>query len=146
MSFQRAAVAAPAYLRRRRAPKAPKELSTHECVVQLGGEGPLSTWSFARGGASQSVTVPSRIAITAPLAVRDVALAGHGIAWLPLWLVEEDLAKGRLKRVLPEWLGAPMTVWAVFRVELRNAMRVRALIDALRMQLEGGEAPLDLPR
>jgi DNA-binding transcriptional LysR family regulator len=114
--------------------------------VQLGGEGPMATWSFARRGASQTVTVPSPIAITAPLAVRDVALAGHGIAWLPLWLVEEDLARHRLKRVLPEWLGAPMTVWAVFRVELRSAVRVRALIDALRSQLEGGEAPSEPTR
>lgn len=144
MSFQRVAVAAPAYLRRRRAPKVPRELSAHACIVQLGGDGPLADWSFARRGASQTVTVQSRVALTAPLAVRDVALAGHGIAWLPQWLVEEDLARGTLKRVLPEWIGAAMSVWVVYRVELRNAQRVRALVDALRLQLTGGEGPVEL--
>lgn len=80
MSFRRVVVGSPAYLHTHAAPKSPAALSKHDCLVQLGGEGPLSTWHFERGATRRAVPVPSRLAITAPLAVRDMALAGAGLA------------------------------------------------------------------
>lgn len=32
----------------------------------------------------------------------DAALAGHGVAWLPDWLVEESLEMGMLVSLLPD--------------------------------------------
>ncbi len=67
----------------------------------------------------------------APSALRDLALRGAGIAYLPDWLVARDLESGGLKRVLPEWASAPITAWAIYRAELRGVLRLRAFLDAL---------------
>jgi DNA-binding transcriptional LysR family regulator len=67
----------------------------------------------------------------APIALRDLAIAGTGIAYLPEFLVEEDLAAGRLRRVLPAWTSRPLMAWAVHRAELRGTARLRAFLDVL---------------
>jgi DNA-binding transcriptional LysR family regulator len=132
MSFQRIAVASPAYLEAHGTPSSPAALRQHECLVQLGGEGPISTWTFQRHQTARSVEVNSRLALTAPIALRALAVAGHGVAWLAEWLVQEELAAGRLVRLFPTWSSAPLTAWALFRVELRAAERVRAFVEAMR--------------
>jgi DNA-binding transcriptional LysR family regulator len=63
--------------------------------------------------------------------LRDLAIEGHGIAFLPDWLVADDLEAGRLRRVLPEWHSAPLTAWAIHRAELRGSANVRALLEVL---------------
>jgi DNA-binding transcriptional LysR family regulator len=136
MSFQRVAVASPAWLSTHSTPTSPAALAQHDCLVQLGGEGPISTWRFERGQALRTVDVKSRLALTAPIALRDLAVAGLGVAWLAEWLVQADLSAGRLVQLFPGWSSAPLTVWALFRVELRAAERVRAFVEALRASVD----------
>ncbi len=142
MSFRRVVVASGEYWRKHPIPKLPAHLADHHCVVQLGGNGPLSNWEFTKGKMHRAIHVPSRLALTAPLAVRDMAVAGAGIAWLPEWLVREDLTSGRLVQALAEWSSAEMNVWALFRIELRGTERVRAFIEAVQRQLEPHRPPL----
>jgi DNA-binding transcriptional LysR family regulator len=74
------------------------------------------------------VEVDGSIRSSAPLALRDLAIAGAGIAYVPDWLVVDDLAAGRLRRVLPAWASLPITASAVYRAELRGDARVTAFL------------------
>ena len=130
LQFRRMPVASPAYLRRHGTPREPEAPSAHECLVQLAAPGLLQEWQFLRGDEARTVRVSGRLR-AAPLALRDAALAGHGIALLPQWLVEGDVAAGRLKPVTAGWQTPPSTVWALYRAEARAAPRVRAFIDAM---------------
>lgn len=65
-----------------------------------------------------------------PIALRDRAVEGAGLAYLPDFLVE-DVAAGRVKRVLPEWTSPPWQAVAIHRAELRGAARLRAFLDAV---------------
>jgi DNA-binding transcriptional LysR family regulator len=136
LEFDRVLVAAPAYLRRRRPPREPRDLATHTCLVQDGGRGPLSTWELTHGDRRHAITVPSGPSSNAPLALVAWARAGMGIGLLPEWLVRDDLAGGRLRRVLPGWSAGAVTVWALHRVEQRGSARVRAFLDVLAGQAE----------
>jgi DNA-binding transcriptional LysR family regulator len=129
LSFHRLLVAAPAYLRKHGEPREPPALARHECLVQLGAAGPLSTWRLARDGEEQAVQVSGALRISAPLAIRDAAVAAVGIAFLPEWLVAGDLAEGRLQRLLPTYTSAPIAVWALYRAELRSSPRMRAFLE-----------------
>jgi DNA-binding transcriptional LysR family regulator len=131
-SFRRIAVASPSWLKANGPPRHPSDLAARDCIVQLGGDGPLDRWTFHQRTEVRTCTVRSRLACTAPIAVRELVCSGYGVGWLPEWLVAEDLASGRLKPVLSGWTSAPLTVWAVFRVELRRAERVRAFVDAVQ--------------
>ncbi|AOY90504.1 LysR family transcriptional regulator [Cupriavidus sp. USMAA2-4] len=55
--------------------------------------------------------------------------AGMGIAFLPAWLVEADLAAGSLVRVLPDHELAPITLYAVYTSRKYLAPKVRSFID-----------------
>ena len=66
------------------------------------------------------------------------ALAGLGVALLPVYVCAGDLAAGRLQRLLPGW--TPVTkfgnqITAVAAPDRLRLLRNRALLDHLRRQL-----------
>jgi DNA-binding transcriptional LysR family regulator len=131
-TFARRLVAAPAYLKRRGSPRSPEQLAQHACLVQLAGAGNVVRWKLSRKAVTREVEVKGPVQCNAPLALRDLAVAGLGVALLPEWLVDEDLDAGRLQPVLKEWSSPSVSAWAVHRVELRSSPRVRALLSVLR--------------
>jgi DNA-binding transcriptional LysR family regulator len=134
VTFQRVIVASPAYLLARGEPSDAPGLARHECLVQLGGGGPLSAWQLIHGGKEHVVQVRGALRLSAPLAIREAALAGLGIAFVPEWLVASDLAEGRLRRILTTCTSRPITAWALYRSELRRSARVRAFIDECQVR------------
>ena len=121
MRFSRVVVAAPRYLRAHGMPKTVAALAKHVAIVQV----PLDAWTLG----DETVRVRGPLGCTSPSAIRALALAGHGLALLPAWLVADDLAAGRLKRVLPELVTPVVGLWSLHRVELRDAPRVRVFLD-----------------
>lgn len=72
-------------------------------------------WRFTRGGREQrTVRLRPRLAIDATPAIHAAVLAGAGLSVLPDYLVEADVAAGRLRRVLPEWKLRRGGIHAVF--------------------------------
>jgi DNA-binding transcriptional LysR family regulator len=131
LEFRRVVVASPAYVGAHGAPARPEELSEHRCLLQLGEAGPLDRWELE--DAQIPVAGPTRC--SAPLALKALACDGLGLALLPEWLVQGELASGQLVRVLPDWASPPVPVWALHRIELRAEPRVRALLGALGTEI-----------
>jgi DNA-binding transcriptional LysR family regulator len=132
LRFQRVLVASPTYLRKRAAVREPEQLVGHDCLTQLGPAGPLSRWRFVRGADERTVQVDGPIRTNAPLALRDLAVAGLGFALLAKWLLGKDLEAGRLRRTLPDWETPDITIWSIYRSELRGSPRIRAFLEAIR--------------
>jgi DNA-binding transcriptional LysR family regulator len=131
MEFRRVVVAAPSYLRRHGSPRTPEELIRHVCLVQLGDRCPLGSWTFVRDGGDVAIRVEGAMRTTAPLALLELARAGMGLALLPDWLVADDLAAVRLKRVLDKWQLPLVGAWAFHRAELRRNPKIEAVLDVL---------------
>jgi DNA-binding transcriptional LysR family regulator len=129
--FARVVVATPRLLREHGAPKRPAALARTPCLVQLAAAGPLP-WTLHRADERVEIAPPSKLAANAPLALLDAARRGMGFALLPDWLVADDLERGTLRRVLPEWTGAAQSAWAVHPAELRGDPRVRAFVEHVR--------------
>lgn len=134
LSFCRVVVASPSYLRARGEPHHAVALTQHECLVQLGGTGPVSAWHLVCKGKVEVIQVHGDLRISAPIAIREAAIAGLGIAFLPEWLVAADLADGRLRRVLPFHISPSIAAWALYRTELRRSLRVRAFLDGVQVR------------
>jgi DNA-binding transcriptional LysR family regulator len=133
-TMQRILVASPRWLRKHGAPRQPQQLAGCQCLVQVTSTGALVRWSLRRGPDDEPTEVrdvSGAFRSNAPLALRDLAVDGGGIAYLPEWLVADAVARGRLRRVLPGWSSPHLTAWAVHRTELRGAPRLRALLDAM---------------
>ena len=99
---RRVLCAAPAYLAEHGAPDAPDDLSRHRLLAaawQL-------PWRLAGPGGALTVAGESHVRTNSSEVVRELALAGVGIALRSLWDVAGDLATGRLVRVLAGIEGA----------------------------------------
>lgn len=128
----RCLVASAAWLKKHGEPRSPAGLARLPCVVHLAsGDAPVP-WRFTRDAEVVVVEPSATLRTTALLAIRQAVLAGQGLAVLPRWLVEEDLAARRLRVVLPAWELPPVHVAAVHRADLRGAPRVRVFLDHLR--------------
>jgi len=125
-------VASPDYLSRRGIPKQTSDLSTHETI---GFSGPkiLNHWPL-KGFETLDPTFTSSNGET----VRQLALAGNGIACLSGFMVKKDIEEGRLVALLePEKLShtGREQISAVFYKSSSVAKRISAFIDFIQPKL-----------
>lgn len=119
--------AAPAYLRRRGAPAHPGELGEHALLMFVTAS-QRSQWTLQRGDERHMVSGPAALRSTSSFLLRDAALAGLGIARLPL-IVLRPQERALLRPVLAEWHLPPTPVQAVFPSNRLLAPNVRSFID-----------------
>jgi DNA-binding transcriptional LysR family regulator len=131
MRMRRVLVASPGWLRKSGTPREPRQLSRSTCLVQITPAGTMVQWTLGRNDQLETVEVQGSLRSSAPTALRDLAVDGAGIAYLPDFLVADDLRQGRLRRLLPDWSSPPIAAWAIHRAELRGAPRLRAFLDGI---------------
>ncbi len=98
--------AAPAYLRRRPAPRQPMDLATqgHECLLfRDPATGVPFPWEFHRGRKVLAVPVSGRLIISDPATYLEASLAGVGVAQVFDLGTESLRAGGKLVELFPEW-------------------------------------------
>lgn len=97
-------VGTPAYFARHAPPRHPCELAAHACInIRLPTHGEFFAWIFQRAGKEQRVKVDGPLVFSSIAPVREAALAGLGLAYLPEAYVREPLAAGQLIEVLGDW-------------------------------------------
>ncbi|QXI40339.1 LysR family transcriptional regulator [Pseudomonas xantholysinigenes] len=96
-----------------------------------------TTWTLQ--STAQTVSVSGRAAHQSNVshAIRALACAALGVAVLPAWLVEHDLACGRLQRVLPDYRLPAQPVSVVYPNSSHVPYRTRLFIDFLSEHLQG---------
>ena len=124
-------VASPAYLRKHGEPKTIAELARHACIAYAGSRTP-GAWELTHDGKALRVPIKGRLAMNNSLAIKEVVLAGQGISLVPLFYVEAELAKRRLKSVLEEHTRAPLAVYAVYQRSRHLSAKVRLFVELLR--------------
>jgi DNA-binding transcriptional LysR family regulator len=131
--FRMAVVGAPSYFARRPAPRAPQDLTAHDCInIRLPTHGGIYAWEFEKRGRALKVRVDGQLVFN-NIALRvNAALAGLGLAYLPEDQVERHLAEGRLVRVLGDWCP-PFSGYHLYYPSRRQAAPALALLtEALR--------------
>ena len=63
-------------------------------------------WRLESAKARRTLDVDSHVLTNSSEVVRELALAGVGIALRSTWDVGHELASGALRRILPDWQGA----------------------------------------
>lgn len=126
--------AAPRYLERRGEPQHPAELVQHECL----GFPKSGPWVLHRevttGPETVEVQVGGRFVLNNVGLFRRLAVLDQGVVLLPEAVVADDLASGRLRRILPGWHGAPTPVYALTETRLLPA-KTQRFIEFLQQRL-----------
>ena len=129
-------VAAPGYLRGRPAIAAPADLAACRQVrfAWLGAGDAIELYG-PDGAGPRSIVVPSHYRVNSALAVRESIALGAGLGLVPAWLVEDMVADGRLRRVLPGWHAAPQVVHLLYPSRRYQPLRARLFIDFLASRI-----------
>ena len=122
--------ASPCYLAQHGEPADAANLAQHSCL----GLTKSGTWTLMDGEQSVPVAVGSRFAINSVGLMRRIATLDMGILLLPDEIVTDDVAAGRLQRILPQWHGKPTPVYALAETRLVPAKTAR-FIEFLRERL-----------
>lgn len=123
-------VAAPAYLKTYGRPKSVEDLARHNCLLHT-VKSHSGIWRF-EGDPTQEVRVHGTIRSNMGDALKQAALLGRGISVHPSYMVEGDIAKGRLEVLLPQEVPEPMAISVVFSTRRNMPARVRHLLDFLK--------------
>lgn len=120
-------VAAPAYLKAHSPPRTPRDLAKHTCLGYVAPDQRLTPFFFSTG----PVTVDAPIRSDEMHHLAAFAEAGLGIAQLPLFVVNDALAAGRLVRLL-ENARPPAKLASIVHPAARALpRRVRVVLDEL---------------
>jgi len=129
---RKAILAAPAYLARKGTPRTPADLADHNCLG-FNRTRTLNGWPILQDGASVIVPAVGNTQISDGASLQRLAVAGVGLARLACFHAEDDIAAGRLVRVLEAF--NPGDVEEIHAVFLGHGGylpgRVRALLDFL---------------
>ncbi len=130
-----AAVGAPAYFKKRPAPKKPQDLTEHDCInLRLPTRGGIYAWEFEKRGREMKVRTEGRLVFNNVALRLDAVLAGFGLAYLPDDQVLAYLKNGRLVRVLEDWCP-PFSGYHLYYPSRRQTTPAFALlVDALRFR------------
>ncbi|TPK64352.1 LysR family transcriptional regulator [Mesorhizobium sp. B2-4-15] len=128
-----AVVGSPAYFANRPKPRAPQDLTAHNCInLRLPTYGGLYAWEFEKAGRELKVRVEGQLVFNTAGLRMNAVLAGFGLAYLPEDQVTAQLADGRLVRVLADWCP-PFPGYHLYYPSRRQATPAFSLlVDALR--------------
>ncbi len=124
-------VGAPDYLAKRGVPRSQADLSVHDCIVGR-RQGNRVAWLLKQPDGSiarHAVSVKHEIQDfeTVQTAVR----AGHGLAQLPLWMVEDDIRDGKLLTVLDGMSGGEVPINILWPRTKALPAKIRVIVDGL---------------
>lgn len=124
-------VASPDLIQQCGVPEKPEDLAALPSLSR-GGPHESHAWVLQREGEAEIViNHRPRYTTTDMFALKTAALAGVGVVQLPLLMLTEELAQGRLVRLLPAWAPRREIIHLVFPSRRGLLPSVRALIDFL---------------
>ncbi len=108
-----AVVASPDFLRTHGAPIVPADLYRFRCIRARLPNNALFRWRFEKDGNALQIDVQGAITLDEPSLVRIAAQNGVGLGYIMEADVREDIAAGRLVRVLEDWTPslAPLALY-----------------------------------
>ncbi|WP_248746023.1 LysR family transcriptional regulator [Pseudomonas sp. MWU12-2037] len=122
--------ASPRYLEVSGEPRTPSDLERHQCLnIQKAG-----SWTLHDGVQTLSVAVGGRFMVNSVGMLRRLATLDQGIVLMNEEIIADELRNGQLCRVMPEWQGKPVTVYAVTETRLLPA-KTQRFIEFLRARL-----------
>lgn len=131
--------ATPTYLKTHGTPQTPKDLINHHCLIYSNDKS-ADTWSIKGPKKTESVKISGSLCADNGQILRDAALADLGIVILPTFIVGDDIIRGDLQQILPDYHFPEISIYAVFPSRRYLSAKVRTFVDFLSGSF--GETPI----
>lgn len=126
---RRALFASPGYLARAGAPKLPKELADHQCI--LFSTARSDRWRLTNGKQRAEVKVAGAVSADDIVALKELALQDLGIALVPTFICRDDVAARKIVPVLPGWSTESTPICVVYPAQKFQHPKTRAFVEAV---------------
>lgn len=127
-----------------KAPRVPDDLVDHNCIVYT-ELAMRNAWRFTAGpgavdpvGTTRIVRVEGNLQTNSSEVMRASVLGGMGIGYSPTWLFDDELARGEVQRMLPDWETIPIPINLVSPLARRHSAKVRAFADHVGQAMARG--------
>ncbi|TIS78834.1 MAG: LysR family transcriptional regulator [Mesorhizobium sp.] len=128
-----AAVATPAYFEKHGRPKIPQDLATHSCInLRMPTLGGVYVWEFEKGTREINVRVEGQLTANDIAVIKNAALHGLGIAFMPEDMAQPHLDAGDLIRVLTDWTPPFPGYYLYYPSRRQQSPAFALLVEALR--------------
>jgi DNA-binding transcriptional LysR family regulator len=139
--MRRVLAAAPSYLATHGVPLHPADLARHDMLVYNLANDPYSL-RLQKGNAAQTVRIAPALDSNDGQVIRGAALAGLGILIQPLYIVQGDIAAGKLAPILMDWELPLLTMNVAYQNRVRLPAKIRVfsdfLVDHIRAHSDAG--------
>lgn len=134
--------ASPGYLERHGLPRSADDLLRHRCIAHAFGIG--RQYRLTRDDETIEVPVRWSFHTNETVVLRRAVLSDGGIGMLPTYALGDDLRKGRLVQLLPEYEPEVLGIHALYLSRQHQPLALRLLVDFLAARFAGKQAPWDL--
>ena len=125
---RRVLCATPAYIEQHGAPTSLAELAEHNCLTHAVSD----VWKLEGPNGAETFKPSGTLTSNSSEVIREAVVAGVGIALRSTWDVGQDLAEGKLVRVLDDYQGSSNTgIFAIYPSRQFLPAKVRLFIDYL---------------
>ncbi|MBR1086201.1 LysR family transcriptional regulator [Bradyrhizobium manausense] len=139
--MRRVLAAAPSYLETHGTPAHPADLARHDMLVYNLANDPYSL-RLSKGGTTQTVRIAPTLDSNDGQIICGAARAGLGVLIQPLYIVQSDIASGKLVPVLTDWELPLLTMNVAYQNRVRLPAKIRVfsdfLVDHIRAQSDAG--------
>lgn len=119
--------ASPDYLRDIPAIKKTDDLKKHALIMKTTNG--RANWTLNNKDKTVTITDTPRAALSSTIGVKNLVLAGLGIAQLPRFMGDPLVTEGKLSVVLPGWARQSVPVHAIFASSRYMDPKVRGFVD-----------------
>jgi Transcriptional regulator len=132
-------VATDTYLDRRGWPGVAADLKAHNCLIH-NLKAPTGTWHLVdEHDYTETIQVRGTVTSNVGEALLNLARRHHGISMHPRYMVEEYIADGRLKVVLPQYQCEGLDIYAIVQSRRYLPYKVRLFVDHLRTEFRNSD-------
>ena len=144
-AYQFEIVGSPDYFARAGVPHKPEHLLEHECLHRKHPTtGKLHPWPFAPSTLDNDLTLPTTVTASTFDALVRLAMSGVGIACVPSFCANRQMAHGTLVRVLETHVDRVEVVRAMWPASRYESPKLRAFVEFLAGNLLSRSTPTDL--
>ncbi|PYE89669.1 DNA-binding transcriptional LysR family regulator [Phyllobacterium leguminum] len=122
--------ASPRYLERHGVPSSLDDLENHQMIGFMSSRtGRVMPMEFESAQGIREITLPCRVTANDAETLHHLARMGYGIIQAPRYRFREDLARGVLVEVLPDYPPPPLPLAAFYPQNRQLSPRVRIFLD-----------------
>jgi LysR family transcriptional regulator, regulator for bpeEF and oprC len=142
-SWQKKFCASPVYLAKYGIPKKPQELSLHNCIDHY--DNFVRVWEYKENGIIKNIIVNGNIRADSNFDIKQLAISGIGIAYLPKCTVNEDLKQGGLVAILEDFQASEFATYAVYPSKQFIRKNTHVFLEFMSDLLESVYGQMNVP-